>query len=275
MTQWSRRSFVRAASAFGALALGRSESVSAAQSSQASGVVLESFPAQDPAVIKDIVTVSHADLKRVRELVERQPALARASFDWGFGDWETCIDAASHVGRREIAEFLIANGARPTIFSAAMMGQLDVVKAFVAARPGVQRTYGPHGITLMSHARAGGPDAAPVVQYLTTLGDADVPLATVPLDPADRDAVVGRYVFGNGPRDHFTIDVQIDRFDQTLKLGIERAGGPARRFLFHTGALVFFPSGVPSAKIAFARADGKVSQLTLADPTVLVTAKRE
>jgi hypothetical protein len=275
MTQWSRRSFVRAASAFGALALGRSEPVSAAQSSQASGVVLESFPAQDPAVIKDIVTVSHADLKRVRELVERQPALARASFDWGFGDWETCIDAASHVGRREIAEFLIASGARPTIFSAAMMGQLDVVKAFVAARPGVQRTYGPHGITLMSHARAGGPDAAPVVQYLTTLGDADVPLATVPLDPADRDAVVGRYVFGTGPRDHFTIDVQNDRFDQTLKLGIERAGGPARRFLFHTGELVFFPSGVPSAKIAFARAAGKVSQLTLADPTVLVTAKRE
>ena len=60
--------------------------------------------------------MSHNDIKRVRELVERQPALARASLDWGFGDWETAIDAASHVGRRDIAEFLIANGARPTIF---------------------------------------------------------------------------------------------------------------------------------------------------------------
>ena len=269
MTQWSRRSFVGAASAVGALALRRSEAVAAAQSSSPTGVVLESFPAQDPALAKEIVGVSHSDLKRVRELVERQPALARASIDWGFGDWETCIDAASHVGRREIAEFLIVSGARPTIFSAAMMGQLDVVKAFVAARPGVQRTYGPHGITLMSHARAGGPDAAPVAQYLMTLGDADVPLATVPLAPADRDAVVGRYVFGAGPRDYFTIDVQNDR------LGIERAGGPSRRLLLHTGDLVFFPTGVPSAKIAFARAGGKVSQLTLADPTVLVTAKRE
>jgi hypothetical protein len=94
-------------------------------------------------------------------------------------------------------------------------------------------------------------------------------LATVPLAPADRDALVGRYVFGAGPRDYFTIDVQNDR------LGIERAGGPSRRFLLHTGDLVFFPTGVPSAKIAFARKDGKVSQLTLADPTVLVTAKRE
>ncbi len=34
---------------------------------------------------------------------------------------------------------LIANGAQPTIFSAAMLGQTDVVRAFVAAQPGVQR----------------------------------------------------------------------------------------------------------------------------------------
>ena len=51
-----------------------------------------------------------------------------------------------------------------------MMGQLDVIKAFVVAMPGVQRTYGPHGITLMAHARAGGADAAPVLQYLAALG---------------------------------------------------------------------------------------------------------
>ena len=199
--QWSRRSFVSLASAVGAVGLAAMESTFAVQPA-AKGDVLDTFPAQDPAVTKEIVAVSHSDLKRVRELVERQPALARASIDWGFGDWEACIDAAAHVGRREIAEFLIANGARPTIFSAAMMGQLDVVKAFVSARSGVQRTYGPHGITLMAHARAGGPDAAPVVQYLTMIGDADLPLTSVPLSPQDRDALVGRYVFGVGQRDH-------------------------------------------------------------------------
>jgi len=117
-----------------------------------------------------------------------------------------------------------------------MMGQLDAVKAFVAARPGIQKTLGPHGITLMSHAKAGGPDALPVVQYLAALGDADTPLPTQPLTAADRDALVGKYVYGPGPRDFFTIDVQQDR------LGIDRPNSPSRRFLLHTGNLVFFPN---------------------------------
>ena len=108
--------------------------------------------------------------------------MARASIDWGFGDWEACIDAAAHVGNKPIADFLLTHGARPTIFSSAMMGQIDAVKAFVAARPGIQKTYGPHGITLMAHAKAGGVDAAAVVQYLASLGDADIPLPTQPLE---------------------------------------------------------------------------------------------
>ena len=94
------------------------------------------MPSQDPAVVREIVGVSHADLKRVRELVERQPALANASVDWGFGDWENALGAASHMGRRDIAELLLANGARPTVFSAAMLGQLDVVKRLRLGEPG-------------------------------------------------------------------------------------------------------------------------------------------
>jgi len=228
----------------------------------------DAFPQQDPSTVKDAVTASHGNVALIRELVERQPALARASIDWGFGDWETCIDAAAHVGNKPIADLLLTHGARPTIFSAAMMGQLDAVKAFVAARPGIQRTLGPHGITLMAHAKAGGADAAAVVQYLASLGDADTPSPTQPLDSGERDALAGKYVYGAGPRDHFIIDVQQDR------LGIDRPSGPARRFLMHTGNLVFFPSGVPSAKIAFVKEGGRITQLTLADPNLMVTAKR-
>ena len=229
----------------------------------------DAFPQQDPAVVKDAVGSSHGNFARIRELVEKQPALARASIDWGFGDWETCIDAAAHVGNKPIADFLLTHGARPTIFSAAMMGQLDAVKAFIAARPGIQKTLGPHGITLMSHAKAGGPDAAAVVQYLAALGDADTATPTQPLADADRNALVGKYVYGAGTRDYFTIDVQQDR------LGIDRPNSPARRFLMHTGNLVFFPTGVPTVKIAFAREGGKVTQLTVADPGVTVTARKE
>jgi hypothetical protein len=149
-----------------------------------------------------------------------------------------------------------------------MLGQLDVVKAFVAARPGVQRTLGLHGITLMAHAKAGGPDAAQVVKYLEGVGDADRRPPTAPLDPADRDAIVGRYVFGPGPRDHFDIDLS-----NTGQVGIARPG-TVRRGMGHTGALVFFPAGVPSLKIAFARAAGKVTHMTLAEPDEYLTAKR-
>jgi hypothetical protein len=235
----------------------------------------DAFPAQDPNLVREIVGASHGNFARVREAVEKQPALARASVDWGFGDWETCIDAAAHVGNKPIADFLLTHGARPTIFSAAMMGQLDAVKAFIAARPGLQKMLGPHGITLMSHARAGGADAAAVVEYLKGLGDADIPLPSTPIAAAERDALVGKYVFGPGPRDYFVIDLQPGQLTRDEKpaqfLGINRPSAPARRLLNHTGNLVFFPTGVPSVKIAFSK-DGK--QLTIADPDVMVTAKR-
>ena len=99
--------------------------------------------------------------------------------------------------------------------------------------------------------------------------------ATQPLAPADRDALAGKYVYGPGPRDYFTVDVQPDLFDKTiLRLGIDRPNSPSRRGLGHLGDLVFFPTGVPTAKIAFAKEGGKVTQLTLADPNVMLTARR-
>jgi len=263
LNRLSRRGFVALAPLLGGIRLSAQGQV------VTPSLAAETLPAHDPALVKTVVSVSHGNLARVRELVEKQPALARASIDWGFGDWETCIDAASHVGSREVAEFLIANDARATIFTAAMMGWLDVVKAAVAARPGIQSTCGPHGITMLAHARFGGKNAEGVLQYLTQLGDADKPLAaTVPIAPADRDAVAGKYVYGPGPRDYFTIDVQKDQ------LGIDRAGGPSRRNLNHLGDLVFFPQGVASVKIAFTREAGKVTQFTIADPTVYLTARK-
>lgn len=227
----------------------------------------EWFPRQDPALAQEVVGRSHRDLARVRELVERQPNLAKAAIDWGFGDWESALGAAAHTGRREIAEFLIAHGAPPTLFSAAMLGQLAVVRAWVETAPGIQKTPGPHGIPLLAHAQSGGADAAAVVSYLQTVGGADRRPSTTTLAPVDRDAVVGRYDFGAGPSDHLLVEVRADR------LGIERPGAP-RSLLFHTGGLVFFPSGVPSVRIAFERVGTTVTRLTVADPDVIVTARR-
>jgi hypothetical protein len=125
------------------------------------------FPTQPPELVREMVLVSHFDIKRVKELVEARPTLAKAAWDWGFGDWETALGAASHMGNREMAEYLISKGARPSLFSATMLGHLDVVKAFVTAQPGVQRIPGPHSISLLAHAKAGGAAAEPVLKYLT------------------------------------------------------------------------------------------------------------
>jgi hypothetical protein len=234
----------------------------------ASGEPKPWWPQQDPEVVRETVGAAHGNLPRLEALVARQPALANAAWDWGFGDWEDALGAASHMGRRDIAEFLLASGARPTIFSAAMLGQLEVVKGLVAATPGIQRIRGPHGIPLLMHARAGGPQAAAVAAYLETLGDAGTPAAGVPLTAADRDPLVGRYRFGSGARDYVDVDVQNDR------LGLTRPG-TTRRLLTATGALTFFPSGVPSVRIAFARIGGRVGTLTVADPDVSIIAIKE
>jgi len=93
-------------------------------------------------MVREMVGVSYGNVARVRALLANRPALANATWDWGFGDWETALGAASHVGHREIAAMLLAAGARPTLFSAAMLGQLDVVKAFVAAHPGAAGGFG-------------------------------------------------------------------------------------------------------------------------------------
>lgn len=118
------------------------------------------------AVKKAFVDAAHRDLDRVKELLSDDNTLANATVDWGGGDWETALGACSHTGRREIAEHLLAHGARMDVFAAAMLGKLDAVKALLAASPAARDFPGPHGISLLAHAEAGGEEAATVVAYL-------------------------------------------------------------------------------------------------------------
>jgi hypothetical protein len=230
--------------------------------------VRATFPAQDPEVVREIVSVSHGNLARVKELVTARPALARAGWDWGFGDWETAIDAASHMGNRPIAEFLIGNGARPTIFTAAMLGHLGVVKGLLESIPGVQRNRGPHGITLLAHARAGGAAAVDVVRYLEALGDADPRYTNVPLSDADQTAVAGDYAFGTGSADRFRVG-RNTRGDFTIA-----RTGMIERNIFHHGGLVFHPSGAEAVTIRFEVTEGRAHRLILQDGALVVNAAR-
>ena len=225
----------------------------------------EAFPTQPPELAREMVRVSHFDLKRVQELVEAQPSLARASWDWGFGDWESALGAASHMGNRPIAEYLISKGARPSLFSAAMLGHLEVVKAFVSVQPGVQRIRGPHSISLLAHAQAGGEAARPVFDYLQALGDAGADVAA-PLSQHEIDTIVGMYRFGGGANE--SVEVTAEKNNVTWA-----RRGTMGRPLFHLGDRVFYPSGASAVRIRFTEQGGE-TEMTVRDPGVVMTASR-
>ena len=130
---------------------------------------MDTKPALESKFVQEFVGVAHGDLNRVKELLAQEPALVNATWDWGGGDFETALGAAAHMGRRDIAEFLLENGARLDIFAAAMLGKLDVVKAALNAYPESINTPGPHGIPLIAHAKAGGDDAKSVLEFLESL----------------------------------------------------------------------------------------------------------
>jgi ankyrin repeat protein len=238
------------------------------QPDAASSTIPSAFPAQDAAVVREMVSVSHGNVARVKELVAARPALARAAWEWGYGDWETALGAASHVGNREIAELLLANGAQPTMFSAAMLGHLDVVKAFVSATPGAQRIRGPHGITLLAHAKAGGSAAADVLRYLESLGDADRPYTNAALGDEEVAALAGTYLFGPGATERLLV-ARTPRGD----LGIKREG-QVERVLSHQGSRVFVPAGAEAVRIRFEPAAGRAGEVIVEDGGLLVRARR-
>ena len=130
---------------------------------------MEKKPALEMTLVQDFVGKSHADLEGVRELLEREPTLINSSWDWGGGDFETALGAASPMGHTEIANYLLENGARLDLFAAAMLGKLEIVKAALAVYPNAVNIPGPHGISLIAHAQAGGEDAKSVLEFLETL----------------------------------------------------------------------------------------------------------
>lgn len=123
-------------------------------------------PAIAPALVQEFVGVSHGDFVRVKALLEQEPGLVNAAWDWGGGDWETGLGAAAHTGQHDIANFLLAHGARLDIFAATMLGKLGVVQAAIRDNPAILLIKGPHGIPLLVHAQVGGPQAAEVLAFL-------------------------------------------------------------------------------------------------------------
>lgn len=150
-----------------------SPSVLAASTTPESPDYVPDFPEHHPQLgrprVKRFVIAGHGNLPAVKAMLAEEPNLINGAIDWGNGDFETALGGASHMGRRDIAEFLLEHNARMDIFAATMLGQLDIVKAAIAIFPNIVHVPGPHGIPLIVHAEKGGPAAKDVLEFLRPL----------------------------------------------------------------------------------------------------------
>ncbi|MDH3243306.1 MAG: hypothetical protein OEM26_01715 [Saprospiraceae bacterium] len=241
-------------------------------------VVSSEFPSHNPEDVRAIVGASHTRFEEVKEMVSARPELAKAAWDWGFGDWESALGAASHMGRRDIAEVLIEHGARPNIYTFAMLGNVEAVKAMVESMPGVQRIHGPHGFTLMHHAQIRlryddateleKENANTLTDYLSSLGDADIRAVSLDITEEEQKAYMGQFTFGTLDDEVFTVEL-----NSRGMLYMSR-GDKIGRVLNRVDQHIFSPGGAASVRIHFEVQDGQAVSLTIHDPVPLVTATR-
>jgi len=236
------------------------------------------YPSIDDEIVQEVVGKSHFDLERVKEIVNKRPELAKATWDWSFGDWESAIGAASHVGRRDIVEFLLSKGAMPNIFTFAVLGAFDVVKGMVEFYPGVQKIAGPHGISLLAHAEVGLrmkdkmsqkniDDTNKLIDYLKALGDADSnPI--IMIDEAERPMYMGDYKYGEGEKEGLSVKLDMRKNISLGKLG--QSGGSLSKIGEHR----FSYKGAPSIQVSFQVENNIVKSLTVHEPELTLVAKK-
>ena len=142
-------------------------------------------PQINRTLIQDFIIFGHMDLPMVKKLLETEPMLINAFMDWGAGDWESALGGASHMGRHDIVEFLLEKGARIDIFCAAMMGQLEAVRAFLTLQPKLIDSRGPHGFTLHFHAQL-AKDSGKTLDYLQSVKKIELKPNPFLKKPADK-----------------------------------------------------------------------------------------
>lgn len=108
-------------------------------------------------LIDEFVQVSHGDMARVKTLLGQHAGLLNVVASWN----ETPLQAAAHVGNRQIATYLLERGAPLDICTAVMLGMKDKVVEFLRAKPSLANSTGSHGIPVLYYAAISGlPDIA-------------------------------------------------------------------------------------------------------------------
>jgi hypothetical protein len=130
-------------------------------------------PAPDPYpqdLVKEFVIAGHGDLAKVQTMMQQHPNLIYSKFDWGNGDFEAAIEGAGHVGNKDIANLLLDAGSRVTLFVLTMLGKTELVKPILEAYPKLVFANGPHGFTMLHHAKVGGAEGQELYDYLQNKG---------------------------------------------------------------------------------------------------------
>jgi len=121
-------------------------------------------------MVKEFVVAGHKNLNRVKEMLNENPNLIYSRYDWGNGDFEEAIEGAGHLGDKEIANYLIGQGARVNLFVLTMLGKSSLVRPILEEYPDLLMAKGAHGFTLLHHAKVGGEDSKELFDYLTEKG---------------------------------------------------------------------------------------------------------
>lgn len=106
-----------------------------------------------PELIEQFVLAAHGNFARVQELHQQHPDLLNCRYE-KFN--ETALEAAGHMGRRDITGYLLAQGAPLTIYAAAMLGRGEDVAYFLENDPESARRPGVHGFSVLFHAALSG-----------------------------------------------------------------------------------------------------------------------
>jgi ankyrin repeat protein len=104
---------------------------------------ISNSPTQE--MIDQFVGNAHGNFAFVKEMVEKFPSIVSANATWT----ETAVQAATQTGQVEIVNYLVDHGAEYDICTAAMLGNLDCVKDFLAEDTDLINARGAHGFPLL------------------------------------------------------------------------------------------------------------------------------
>ena len=145
--------------------------------------------------------------------------------------------------------------------------------------PGIESTGGPHGISLLRHAKAGLRDnyglelsqeqvdeSSTLISFLEKLGTADNQVENIEIADDEKTRYLGDYMYGEGPNDGLSIRTNMWNMLALGKLG--KTGGS----LYQKSTNTFSYNGTTSVEVSFLFEREKVVALTVTEPGLTLKA---